>query len=142
MSGPEANYRGWVRKAEGDLLNIENNLTAARVPWDTVCFHAQQAAEKLLKGFLVFHGQTPPRIHDLIALLAACARIDPGLATLEADCAKLTDFAILARYPTGVAEPEAEDGHAAVAAARRIRATLLTGLPAADEQTAADQSTK
>ena len=50
MSGPETDYRAWMAKAEHDLLNIENNLAAARVPWDTVCFHAQQAAEKLLKG--------------------------------------------------------------------------------------------
>lgn len=36
----------WVEKAEHDLLNIDNNLAASHVPWDTVCFHAQQAAEK------------------------------------------------------------------------------------------------
>jgi HEPN domain-containing protein len=141
MSGPEANYRSWMQKAESDLLNIENNLAATRVPWDTVCFHAQQSVEKVLKGFLVFHSQTPPRIHDLVALLAACAQIDPSLVTLEADCAKLTDFAILARYPTGVVEPGAEDSHAAVAAALRVRATLLANLPESDEQATGDQST-
>ena len=43
----------WVAKAERDLLNIANNVAADETPWDTVCFHAQQAAEKLLKGFLM-----------------------------------------------------------------------------------------
>ncbi len=69
MSAPEPNYRSWLAKAENDLLNIENNMRGNRVPWDTVCFHAQQAAEKLLKAFLVFHETVPPRTHDLVALL-------------------------------------------------------------------------
>lgn len=33
--------RAWVLKAEHDLLNIENNLAAREIPWDTVGFHAQ-----------------------------------------------------------------------------------------------------
>ncbi|MBM4080999.1 MAG: HEPN domain-containing protein, partial [Planctomycetes bacterium] len=53
MSDPEANWADWVGKADNDLLNVRNNLAAERVPWDTVCFHAQQAAEKMLKAFLV-----------------------------------------------------------------------------------------
>ena len=61
MSRPESNVRAWPRKAEHDVLNIENNLAATEIPWDTVCFHAQQAAEKLLKGFLVSHGRDVTR---------------------------------------------------------------------------------
>ena len=33
--------RAWVLKAEHDLLNIENNLAARKIPWDTVGFHVQ-----------------------------------------------------------------------------------------------------
>ena len=86
MSAPESNYLEWIKKAENDLLNIENNLVAERVPWDTVCFHAQQAAEKALKGFLVFHGQMPPKTHDLVGLLGRCAKVHQALARLEDDC--------------------------------------------------------
>jgi hypothetical protein len=57
MSGPESNYPAWLAKAENDFLNIRNNLQAGDVPWDTVCFHAHQAAEKILKAFLVFLGR-------------------------------------------------------------------------------------
>ncbi|HET8761618.1 MAG TPA: HigA family addiction module antitoxin [Nitrospiria bacterium] len=39
MSAPESNFAAWVRKAEHDLLNIQNNLASSDVPWDTVCFH-------------------------------------------------------------------------------------------------------
>ena len=41
----------WVAKARNDLLNADNNLAASNVPADTVCFHCQQAAEKLLRLF-------------------------------------------------------------------------------------------
>lgn len=45
--------RQWMTKAANDLLNADNNLNAKTIPLDTVCFHCQQAAEKLLKAFLV-----------------------------------------------------------------------------------------
>lgn len=42
--------RQWIAKARNDLLNADNNLASKHVPTDTVCFHCQQAAEKLLKA--------------------------------------------------------------------------------------------
>lgn len=78
MSAPESNYADWIAEPDSDFLNIENNLSAERVPWDTVCFHGQQAAEKLLKAFLAYHGRPLLRTHDLIALLTVCVEIDPS----------------------------------------------------------------
>lgn len=129
MSVPESNYRAWLRKAEHDLLNVENNLAADQVPWDTVCYHAQQTGEKTLKALLVFHGETPPRTHDLVALLARCVPLAPDLADLEADCRNLTVFAVGARYPDDLFEPTEDDGRAMTEAARRVRARLLVLLP-------------
>ena len=40
----------WIRKAENDFKNIRATLVRADPAWDTVCFHAQQAAEKYLKA--------------------------------------------------------------------------------------------
>ncbi len=40
MSSHKSNYIAWLAKADNDLLNIDNNLAAEHVPWDTVCFHA------------------------------------------------------------------------------------------------------
>ncbi len=39
MSSTESNFSAWLRKADHDLLNIENNLTAKDIPCDAVCFH-------------------------------------------------------------------------------------------------------
>jgi HEPN domain-containing protein len=52
--------RGWLVKAASDI-------SAARLvvdgdgPYDTACFHAQQAIEKALKGFLALRRQAVTR---------------------------------------------------------------------------------
>jgi HEPN domain-containing protein len=128
MNGPRSNCAAWLAKAENDLLNIENNLSAGRVPWDTICFHAQAAAEKLLKGFLVFHGRELIRTHDLIALLSACVQLAPSLAKLQQDCQRLTYYAVGSRYPDDLHEPDEEDGREMAEAARRVRTEILSCL--------------
>ncbi len=60
----------WVQKAENDLLNADHTLLLGdNCPYDTVCFHAQQCAEKYLKALLAFRGIPFPKIHDLVELL-------------------------------------------------------------------------
>ena len=68
MSNPDDPH-AWLEKVEADLLSIENNLVAQRIPWSIVGFHAQQAVEKALKALLVSTGDTVPRTHDLGLLL-------------------------------------------------------------------------
>ena len=94
MSSRESNFSAWLRKAHHDLLNIENNLAARDIPWDTVCFHAQQAVEKILKAFLAYHDRDLSRTHDLVALLAQCVEHESNLRELEADCRKLTSYGV------------------------------------------------
>ncbi|MEW6107540.1 MAG: HEPN domain-containing protein, partial [Bacillota bacterium] len=38
---------------------------ASEGPYDTACFHCQQAAEKHLKAFLAYHERPIPHTHDL-----------------------------------------------------------------------------
>jgi len=45
--------RGWLRKAASDMVTLDAAVGAGS--FDTACFHAQQAAEKYLKGLLAFH---------------------------------------------------------------------------------------
>lgn len=129
MSVPESNYAAWIGKADNDLLNIENNLAAERVPWDTVCFHAQQAAEKLLKAFLVHHGHIPAKTHDLIFLLDSCVKVDRGLEEVQADCRSLNEYSARTRYPGDVYEPEEKGAREMAEAARRVRSAISERLP-------------
>jgi len=55
---------GWFLKAESDL-NTAQRMAESDGPYDTACFHAQQAAEKYLKGLLAFQGEPFPRTHNL-----------------------------------------------------------------------------
>ena len=119
MNNPD-DPRTWVAKAESDLLNIRNNLRAEQVPWDTLCFHAQQSAEKMLKAFVVSRGQTVSRTHDLPALLADAVAAGGPLEALRSDCRLLTRYAVVLRYPGGSDEPSEQEGREAVAAAEQV----------------------
>lgn len=51
MKNRQALVRGWFLKADSDLADARRTI-ASEGPYDTACFHAQQAAEKYLKGYL------------------------------------------------------------------------------------------
>ena len=123
MSSLPAAVEAWLRKADNDFKNIRASLASADPAWDTVCFHAQQAAEKCLKAFLVFSGALPPRTHDLGLLLRLAKDHDATLEALGPDCNSLTDYAIDTRYPD-VAEPDKAAANASVTAAERVRAAI------------------
>ena len=63
------------------------------VPFDTVCFHCQQAAEKLLKAGLVAKGFPPPRTHVLLVLSDSIAPFLPSVESLRDDLVILTPYA-------------------------------------------------
>ena len=122
MSDPD-HPESWLAKAENDLLCIRNNLDNERIPWDAMCFHAQQAAEKMLKACLVSVGLTAPRTHDLLFLFRQCLDAGLDLHLIEMDCRFLNPFAIVARYPTGP-EPSESDGREAIRAAEQVRTVV------------------
>ncbi|MCW5982021.1 MAG: HEPN domain-containing protein [Bryobacteraceae bacterium] len=100
MRGDErtlAVVREWIEKAESDLKNTALVLRAGQgCPTDTVCFHAQQCAEKYLKGYLAFRNVDFPKTHEiekLISLLRPEER--PGLTANEQ--ARLTQYAVRSR---------------------------------------------
>jgi len=115
--------REWVAKAENDLLAAGHTLKLGkRCPTDTVCFHAQQAAEKYLKALLTQRAIEFPRSHDLAAL-AARLRNAPRLELSREQLDWLTRFATVTRYPgaDAISLPEARR---AVVASRRIRKSI------------------
>lgn len=93
-----------------------------------MCFHAQQAGEKVLKAFLVYHGAKPQKTHDLVVLLTACTDIEPGLSDLEEDCEQLSLYAVESRYP-GLHASGEDEGRTMTDAAHRIRQRVLDVLP-------------
>ena len=118
----------WFRKAENDLLNARNNLAADLVPFDTVCFHCQQMAEKYLKGFLAWHAQPFVRTHDLEALIALCGTIRDELTTLREHANLLSGYAVDVRYPDAFDEPTWAEAEDALQAALTIKMAILLAL--------------
>ena len=96
--------RQWTSRAENDLLNVRNNLAAQEIPWDTICFHCQQVAEKYLKAVLVFHAQSIPRTHDLEHLLGMIGPWIPQIQERREALRWLTAFAVASRYPVETVE--------------------------------------
>jgi HEPN domain-containing protein len=93
------------------------------------CFHAQQAAEKFLKAFLVARGSAVPRTHDLDLLLDLCQERDAGFVALSAACEALNEFGSEARYPPGSLIPLNElQAREALALAERIAAFVRARL--------------
>jgi HEPN domain-containing protein len=90
----------WVEKAEVDYLTavLANRQRKQPLP-DSVCYHAQQCAEKYLKAYLVFRGATPPRTHDLARLLNQCASYDATLAAKMSLVQSLDPYSVAFRYP-------------------------------------------
>jgi len=60
----------WVRKAEADFATAQREHAVEVEPnYDAVCFHSQQAVEKLLKARLQEADIAFRKIHDLTVLL-------------------------------------------------------------------------
>ena len=89
----------WLAKAKNDLLNVDNNLKAEEVPFDTVCFHCQQAAEKFLKAFLAGNKQPNPSTHDLFFILEKILVLDSKAKQLRDFLSVLMPYAVEIRYP-------------------------------------------
>jgi len=125
--------RRWLKKAANDLKTAEHTLTLpeGECPFDIVCFHAQQCAEKSLKAFLTVQGVNFERIHELGQLLQMCTTAPDLIQELdEVDC--LTPYAVEARYPdegeeeVSITRTQAEE---AVAMARKVNGAIRRRLP-------------
>lgn len=77
MKDKSALAQGWFRKAESDLADAGGRTVASEGPYDTACYHAQQAVEKYLKGYLAWQEQPFPRTHDLEELQRLCVALAP-----------------------------------------------------------------
>ena len=129
MSATESNDpRDWFAKAEKDRSAAILILSDPGLA-DIACYHAQQCAEKYLKGHLKRRAVPFRWAHDLTYLVDLCDKAEkqPGtFAGLRDDAEWLTRAADASRYPgDGVPASSADDARKALAFADRIRALVL-----------------
>ena len=92
-------------------------------------YHCQQAAEKAVKGFLVFHDQPFEKTHDVGVLVALALRYDGGMSDWLEAAARLTPYATEFRYRGGLLEPSLSEFEQAFEAAEGLYAFVLSLLP-------------
>lgn len=131
MTGPAfaPKPRDWVQRAENDLRNAEHTLTLVEdCPFDTVCYHAQQCAEKYLKALLLDRGVRFPRTHDLIELLGMLPATDRVLFD-PAAMRTLNPYVVEGRYPETEDPLDRAEAETAVTLARGVRQAVRGLLP-------------
>jgi HEPN domain-containing protein len=129
----------WLAKADDDLRMAGLALDASPpVSWGAA-FHAEQAAEKLLKALLTFHSVEFTRSHDIDYLLSLCLAVEAKAESLRDTASKLTDFAVEPRYPLPRRDPTEAEARGAIQIARQVRRFVRDVLPSELSQ-AADEA--
>lgn len=93
-------YKKWHDRAKQDLkmLDLLYNDGLEGIE-DSFCYNCQQAAEKLLKTFLVKNEKIAPKSHDLLYLLGKCINYESTLSKLTDTLTILNEYSVSARYP-------------------------------------------
>ena len=115
----------WLQKAEEDF-HLAEHLAGENIPYlNAIGSHAQQAAEKFLKAFLVQHQIEFPKTHDLDKLLDLIVSADNKLADSLRCSTDLTPYGADIRYPGDLPELTKGDAIRAVDLARKVRAAVF-----------------
>jgi len=120
MKGPRDSALGLLEKASHDLVAAKATVAVGEA-FDTVCFHAQQAAEKSLKALLAVKNVEYPKRHDIGELVSLAKAHFPEVAGLEDALFSLTPYAVEMRYDDEM-YPDLREARHALAAARKIHA--------------------
>lgn len=119
----------WVFKANNDLKTARDEMNTSQPATDTVCFHAQQCVEKLLKAFLTSSNLHAGRTHNLVKLVEMCKTVDKEFDYLYTlNVAGLNEYAIDVRYPDDFYIPEIDEAKSAIETAEKVTAFVLRKL--------------
>jgi len=114
----------WQRLAAMDLKTAEYLLDMSPLPIEIICYHCQQSAEKYLKGYLIFCGVAPPRMHDLDELCKLCLKFSKTFRNIADQCSDLTAYGVQPRYPMELIL-EKKDTRQALDSAKAIKVFIL-----------------
>ena len=96
-----ARYEEWLSRARSSL-NLSKiaviTMGNIEVQYEDLCFQAQQAAEKAIKGLLIYFKVEPEFTHNIEKLLEELAKFTAIPANIRAT-EELTVYASQTRYP-------------------------------------------
>lgn len=103
----------WLARAEQDIQMALLALEARPILGSGIAFHAQQAAEKALKGYSTAWGRSFAKTHALLPLIAECSAVEPSFQQFTLAGRTLTPYATEFRYPGSRIEPSEVEARAA-----------------------------
>jgi len=89
----------WFQYAENDFEAVTILAEQIKPKYEIVCYHCQQSAEKMLKGFIAYNNGRLLKTQDLVVLCEACTIYDIEFDTIIDICSDLTIYASEVRYP-------------------------------------------
>jgi HEPN domain-containing protein len=90
-------YESWIERAKSSL-EIARTRNSNLIYYEDLCYQAQQAVEKAIKGILIFYNVEPQFTHDigiLLEELGAYVNISDEIKK----AIKLTKYTVQTRYP-------------------------------------------
>ena len=119
---PEQN---WFEKADQDLEIARRALEPGKPLPGIARYHAQQCAEKYLKGYLTANSVSFRFVHDLVYLTQLCAARESAFEELMSAAEILSEYGVRVRYPMEVSdEPDKEAAKEAIGLAEQIAALV------------------
>jgi len=90
-------YESWIDRAKSSY-EYSKVFVNKYVYYEDLCYQAQQAVEKALKGLLIYFGEEPDFTHNIGTLLS---RIEKNVEINEKikEGMDLTNYAVQTRYP-------------------------------------------
>ncbi|MDR0457060.1 MAG: HEPN domain-containing protein [Treponema sp.] len=90
------------KRAEEDVAGINALLIQKEVPEEynyvSICFHATQAVEKFVKGFIVENNGLVKKTHNLDYIQSIAENIDKNFSSVRNECLTLNEYTQAARY--------------------------------------------
>ena len=117
----EEDANEWLRFANMDLDTAKHLFaTMHPKPYEIICYHCHQSAEKFLKALLVLSKKEVIKIHDLIVLAKKLDSSYNPTDDILRYCAILTPYGVSIRYPQEMPVSE-EDVKIALDYAEKIK---------------------
>jgi HEPN domain-containing protein len=92
-----ARYKEWIERARGNLELAQVKIIR-HIFYEDLCYQSQQAAEKALKGLLIYYGVEPEFTHNIEILLKEIKKFTDIPENIK-ESAQLTNYAVQTRYP-------------------------------------------
>jgi HEPN domain-containing protein len=110
-------YKAWIDRAKSSLAISKVKLDE-NILYEDLCFQAQQAAEKAIKGLLAFYNVDPEKTHNLVSLIKELSK-NIEIPEEINETAILNDYAVQTRYPGDYTPIGVEEYNTAITVAEK-----------------------